>query len=210
MRLSERLKLDDVLVSSPTIQSILIKHGLASRFGRLLKRHLLLALEPFELSAEQISQIEKANPNYRERPIESSRPGELLAQDTFVVGAFKGRGKVSLHSIVDTCGSYAFGFLHTSKVPEAAVAALHNDAPPFYHERGIPVRDIPVRDIPVTAVLTDNGRAFCGTDAHPFEWYLALNDPTHQRTKVRHPQTNGFVERFHRSVKEEVLRGRAA
>ena len=195
VRLSERLKLDGVSVSSPTVQNILIKQGMASKFDRLLKLQEQVATEAIELSPEQISQIEKANPSFRERHIESSRPGELLAQDTFYVGQFKGVGKVYLHSIVDTYGSYAFGFLHTSKVPEAAVAALHNDALPFYAERGIPV----------SAVLTDNGREFCGTEMHPFELYLALNDLTHKRTKVRHPQTNGFVERFHRTVKEEFF-----
>ena len=195
VRLSEHLKLDGVSVSSPTIQNILIKHGMASKFDRLLKLQEQIATEPFELSAEQIVQIEKVNPCYRERHIESSRPGELLAQDTFYVGQFKGVGKVYLHSIVDTYGSYAFGFLHTSKVPEAAVAALHNDALPFYQERGIPV----------AAVLTDNGREFCGTPTHPFELYLALTELEHRRTKVRHPQTNGFVERFHRTVKEEFF-----
>lgn len=195
VRLSERLKLDGVSVSSPTIQSILIKHGMASKFDRLLKLQEQVAPEAIELSPEQIIQIEKANPTFRERHIESSRPGELLAQDTFFVGTFKGVGKVYLHSIVDTYGSYAFGFLHTSKVPEAAVAALHNDALPFYQARGIPV----------AAVLTDNGREFCGTPTHPFELYLALNDLQHKRTKVRHPQTNGFVERFHRTVKEEFF-----
>jgi transposase InsO family protein len=195
VRLSERLKLDGVSVSSPTIQNILIKHGMASKFDRLLKLQEQIATEPFELSAEQIVQIEKVNPCYRERHIESSRPGELLAQDTFYVGQFKGVGKVYLHSIVDTYGSYAFGFLHTSKVPEAAVAALHNDALPFYQARGIPV----------AAVLTDNGREFCGTPTHPFELYLALTELEHRRTKVRHPQTNGFVERFHRTVKEEFF-----
>ena len=122
VRLSEHLKLDGTSVSSPTIQSILIKRGMASKFDRLLKLQKQVATEPFELSAEQISQIEKANPCFRERHIESSWPGELLAQDTFLVGTFKGVGKVYLHSIVDTYGSYAFGFLHTSKVPQAAVA----------------------------------------------------------------------------------------
>jgi hypothetical protein len=65
---------------------------------------------------------------------------------------------------VDCYGSYAFGFLHTSKVPEAAVAVLHNDVLPCYQAQGIPVG----------AVLTDTGREFRGTPTHPFELYLAL------------------------------------
>jgi len=195
VRLSEHLKLHGVSVSSPTIQSILIKHGMASKFDRLLKLQEQLVAEPFELSSEQVIQIEKANPCFRERHIESSRPGELLAADTFHVGTFNGIGKVYLHTVVDTYGSYAFGFLHTSKVPEAAVSVLHNDVLPFYQERGLAV----------AAVLTDNGREFCGTPVHPFEVYLALCDLEHRRTKVRHPQTNGFVERFQRTVKEEFF-----
>ena len=66
----------------------------------------------------------KANPCYCEQHVESSLPGELLAQDTFFVGTFKGVGKVYLHTVVDTYGSYAFSILHTSKVPESAVAVL--------------------------------------------------------------------------------------
>ena len=139
--------------------------------------------------------IEKANPCYRERHVESSRPGELLCQDTYFVGSFKGIGKVYLHSLVDTYGSYAFGFLYAGRVPEAAVALLHNDVLPFYAERGIALG----------ALLTDNGREFCGTAAHPYELYLALNDLEHRRTKVRSPQTNGFVERFHGTVQDEFF-----
>src|SRR5437588_5944955 len=114
VRLSEHLKLEGVSVSSPTIQSILIKHEMGSKFDRLLTLEAQVASEALELSAEQTAQLEKVNPCYRERHVESSRPGELLAQDTFFVGSFKGVGKVYLHTIVDTYGSYAFGFLHTS------------------------------------------------------------------------------------------------
>jgi hypothetical protein len=194
-RLEAHLKLDGVSVSSPTIQSILIKHEMGTRFQRLLKLEDQAATEGFELTPEQIRAVEKANPAFRERHIESTRPGELLAADTFFVGSFKGVGKVYLHTVVDTYGSYAFGFLHTSKVPEAAVSTLHNDALPFYAERAIPV----------AALLTDNGREFCGTPAHPYEVYLALNGIEHRRTRVRSPQTNGFVERFQRTAKEEFF-----
>ena len=122
--------------------------------------------------------------------------GNCCLRDTFYVGHLKGVGKVYLHSVVDTYGSYAFGFLHTSKQPEAAVAVLHNEVLPFYAER----------EIPVAKILTDNGREFCGTETHPFELYLSLNDIRHKRTKVRSPKTNGFVERFHRTVLDEFFR----
>ena len=55
-------------------------------------------------------------------------------------------------------------------------------------------------------VLTDNGREFCGTERHPYELYLALNDIEHRKTKVRSPRTNGFVERFNGTVLEEFFR----
>jgi hypothetical protein len=56
-------------------------------------------------------------------------------------------------------------------------------------------------------VLTDNGREFCGKAAqHPYELFLALSDIEHRRTKIRTPRTNGFVERFHRTVLDEFFR----
>jgi transposase InsO family protein len=125
-----------------------------------------------------------------------SAPGELRCAHTFFVGQLKGVGQVYLHAVVDTFGSDAFGVLHVSKQPEAAVAVLHNDVLPFYREL----------DLPVGAVLTDNGREFCGTETHPYELYLALNEIEHRRTRVRTPRTNGFVERFNGTVLDEFFR----
>lgn len=196
VRLSDYLKLEGISVSSPTVQSILIKHEMGSRYERLLKLEERAAREPITLTAEQIRLIEKANPCFRERHVESSRPGELLSQDTFYVGHLKGIGKVYLQAVVDTYGSFGFAFLHTSKRPECAVAILHNDVLPFYRTQGIPVG----------AILTDNGREYCGTEAHPFELYLALSDIEHRKTQVRRPQTNGFVERFNRTLLDEFFR----
>jgi transposase InsO family protein len=157
------------------------------------------AQSEIELSAEQVAFIEKHNPCFKERHVESSCPGELLNQDTFFVGHLKGVGKVYLHAVVDTYCSFAFGFfLHvSSKQPEAAVAVLHNEALPFYSARGLKVEN----------VLTDNGREFCGGEGHPYQIYLALNEIEHKTTtKVKHPQTNGFVERFNRTVLDEFFR----
>ena len=54
--------------------------------------------------------------------------------------------------------------------------------------------------------MTDNGREFCGTERHPYELHLALNDIEHRRTRVGTPRTNGFVERFNGTVLEEFFR----
>jgi transposase InsO family protein len=194
--LHDRLQLEGVNVSAPTIQNLLNKHDLGSRYARLLKLESQACQREIELTPEQVVWIEKANPCFRERHVESSRPGELLCADTFFVGTLKGVGKVYLHAVVDTYGSYAFGYLHTSKQPEAAAVVLHNDVLPFYQQHGLTVG----------AVLTDNGREFCGTDSHPYELYLALNDIEHRRTQVRKPQTNGFIERFNRTALDEFFR----
>jgi transposase InsO family protein len=73
-----------------------------------------------------------------------------------------------------------------------------------------------VADVPATPPIaedgrgeirkTDNGREFCGTETHPFELYLALNGIEHRKTRVRRPQTKGFVERFNRTLLDEFFR----
>ena len=196
VRLSNQLKLMGISVSSPTIQKILIKNNLGSKYQRLLKLEEKALDKEIELSAEQIRAIEKANPCFRERHVESSRPGELLQQDTFYVGHFKGVGKVYMQAVVDTYGSYGFAYLHTGKLPEHAAAILHNDVLPQYESWGLKV----------AAILTDNGREYCGKQHHAYELYLALNDIEHRTTRVNSPRTNGFVERFNRTVLDEFFR----
>jgi Homeodomain-like domain len=93
VRLSERLKLDGVSVSSPTIQRILLKHQMGTKFDRLLRLEERAASDPIELSTEQITPLAKAGGGFRERHVASSRPGERLRQDTVFVGTFKGGGR---------------------------------------------------------------------------------------------------------------------
>jgi len=62
---------------------------------------------------------------------------------------------------------------------------------PFYEEH----------EIPVLGVLTDRGTEYCGKPQHHnYLLYLALNEIQHTRTKTRSPQTNGIVERFHKTT----------
>lgn len=71
-----------VSVSIPTIQKILIQQELGNRYQRLLKLEEKALNEKIKLTPEQVRAIEKANPCFQERHVESFRPGELLGQDT--------------------------------------------------------------------------------------------------------------------------------
>ncbi len=60
--------------------------------------------------------------------------------------------------------------------------------------------------IKVENILTDNGKEFTshwGLCMHIFEQYLANANIKHRYTKVRHPWTNGFVERFQYTLEDE-------
>jgi transposase InsO family protein len=61
--------------------------------------------------------------------------------------------------------------------------------------------------VPLLRVLTDRGTEYCGNpERHEYELYLAVEDIDHSRTKTKSPQTNGIVERFHRTVLNEFYR----
>src|SRR4051812_6504182 len=82
-------------------------------------------------------------------------------------------------------------------MPITACDTLYERVLPFYEKLGITVG----------AVLTDNGREFCGKpDQHPYELLLAVEGIKHRTTKVRCPRTNGFVERMNRTLLDECFR----
>jgi transposase InsO family protein len=197
LQVSDRLRLEGVSVSPSTVRNIWLKEGLENKYKRILRLEEEKNGTDIDLTAEQIRLLEKANPCFRERRVESAYPGYLLSQDTFLVGTIKGVGRIYLQNVVDTYGSYAFGKLYTSKLPETAVDVLYDRVLPFYEAHGLAVEHI----------LTDNGREYCGRPmVHPYEVYLELNDIQHRRTKVATPRTNGFVERFNKTVLDEFVR----
>ncbi len=194
--ISDQLRLEGVSVSPSTVRNLWAKEGLETRYKRLLRLEEEKNGQDIDLTEEQIRFIEKANPCFRERKVESPYPGYLLSQDTFHVGTIKGVGRIYLQAVVDTYSSFAFGKLYTSKLPETAVDVVYDRVLPFYETQELKVENI----------LTDNGREYCGRPMiHPFEIFLELNDIEHRRTKVARPRTNGFVERFNRTVLDEFF-----
>jgi transposase InsO family protein len=120
-----------------------------------------------------------------------------VAVDTFFVGHLKGVGKVYLQTVIDCYSRYAWWRLYTSKMPVTAVHIMNNDVLPTFE----------AHDTAISTVLSDNGREFCDRpDRHPYELFLQLEEIEHRTTRVRRPQSNGYVERLHRTLLDEHFR----
>jgi transposase InsO family protein len=197
-RVSNELRLQGVEVSPSGVRGVWLRHDLETRYKRLMRlERESRDATTFILTDEQVRLLERHSADFRCRHVESSAPGELLNQDTFYWGTLKGVGKVYVQVVVDTFCSLAFAKCYSSKMPITACDLLYERVLPFYDALGVPVR----------AILTDNGREFCGKpESHPYELLLAMEDIEHRNTKVRSPRTNGFVERMNRTLLDECFR----
>ncbi|NVN53872.1 IS481 family transposase [Mycolicibacterium hippocampi] len=97
------------------------------------------------------------------------------------------RGYHFLHTALDAHSRLAYSEMLTDERKETA-AEFWTRANAWFLENGIAVRN----------VLTDNGSCY---RSHAFR--DALGDIKHRRTRPYRPQTNGKVERFHRTLADE-------
>jgi len=97
------------------------------------------------------------------------------------------RGYHFLHTAIDGHSRLAYTELLGDERKDTA-AAFWSRANTWFTERGIAVR----------IVLTDNGACY---RSHAFA--EALGEIQHRRTRPYRPQTNGKVERFHRTLADE-------
>lgn len=196
-RVSNELRLKSINVGATGVRGVWSRHNLETRTKRLLRLEREVKDNAFVLSEDQIALLERHSVDFRCRHVEATRPGELLNQDTFYWGTLKGVGKVYVQVVVDVFCSLAFAKVYNSKLPVTAADLLYDRVLPFYEALGVPVG----------AILTDNGREFCGRpETHPYELLVAMEDIEHRTTKVRSPRTNGFVERMNRTLLDECFR----
>ena len=150
------------------------------------------------LTESQLVALEKAKSEKEAHgEFESECPGYCGAQDTFYVGNMKGVGRIYQQTFIDTYAKVAFAKLYDRKTPITAADLLNDRVVPFYD----------AHEVKLCRVLTDRGTEYCGNpEHHEYELYLALEDVDHSRTKTKSPQTNGIVERFHKTVLDEFYR----
>lgn len=195
VRVSNELRKLGVFVSSSGVRSIWLRHNLACFKDRLKALEEKIAKEGIILTEAQIQALEKKKDDEAAQgEIETAHPGYLGAQDTFYVGTLKGVGRIYQQTFLDTYAKTAQCKLYTTKTPITAADLLNDRVLPFYEQH----------QLPLLRVLTDRGTEYCGRpESHDYELYLALNDIDHTKTKAKSPQTNGIVERFHKTILQE-------
>jgi transposase InsO family protein len=97
-------------------------------------------------------------------------------------------GTCYLHTVIDDYSRVAYVEAHDDETKETAAAVLRN-AVAWFAERGVTVQ----------RVLTDNGGCY---RSHLWRDTCADLTVTPKRTRPYRPQTNGKIERFHRTMVE--------
>jgi transposase len=154
MRIADEMALKEKVVSATTVRNVWSRNDLETRYKRMLELEKRSAGKGFTLTEEQIRLLEKHNPEYAERHIETLHPGYLLCQDTFYVGTLKGVGRLYMQAVVDTYSSVALAKLYTAKIAVTAADILNDRVLPFFAGEGIAV----------DAILTDNGKEYKGKE----------------------------------------------
>lgn len=117
--------------ASMSVQAVCVwqRHDLLSKHDRLLRLEKTHREQTIELNDEKIRLLERFSLEFRERQIEVHYTGELVAVETFFVGALKGVGKVT---VLNCYNRHAWRRLYTNKLPVTSVYVLNETVLPFF------------------------------------------------------------------------------
>lgn len=180
-----RPKWGAIVVSANGVYKTLRRHGLNTRAKRL---SLVAGYRaPYEPPREPVP----------EPHINTKRPGELVGVDCFKVGRLRGtNGDVWQLTAIDTHSSFGWAELVTCPTGNPNATQTSKLA------RRI-AKDLSRAGWRLERVLTDNGNEF---RAGFHELVIDKLEARHTFIRSGRPQTNGHVERLHRTILEECWR----
>lgn len=187
VRVSNELKKSGITVKPSAVYNVLKRHNLSKRKQRL--EHIRIKYN----LVKNKSDLERAKELSKTRSLNTKHPGDIVGMDVFYVGCLKSIGRIYQFTAIDTYSSFSWAKLYNDKTALSACDFMMH----VYNNS---------LDTPVKSVLTDNGKEFTThhkSKKHSFKRVLNELNIKHRLTKVRHPWTNGSVERFQRTTLEE-------
>jgi transposase InsO family protein len=179
-----RPKWGGILVSPNGVWRVLRRHGLNTRSRRL------------GLIAGYAAPYQPPRDLPVPAHVDVDHPGQLVGIDCFFVGRLHGtKHPVWQVTAIDCYSSYAWADLITCPGGQPVATQTSRLA------RRV-AADLARCDWTLERVLTDNGNEFRGH----FDHQLAHASIRHTRTRPGRPQTNGHVERLHKTILDECWR----
>lgn len=201
-RIEAELKLRGINCGHTGIYNILKRKGLNTARNRLEWVR--------KLSGEVVTQDEIVRDKEKSKTnhVEANYPGQLIGEDTFLflcnlyslsadsIGCLKGIGRIYHQVACDCFSSFGAAKVYDNKTTKASTDFVEN----HLVKKFTPVK--------IERILTD-----CGTEYttwheeamlnHEFEKACKKLGIKHTTTKVKHPWTNGYVERLNKTLLDE-------
>jgi len=188
-RIEGELKSAGISIGHTGIYNVLKKKGINTAKSRL---EWVRRLSGGVVTADEITRDkEKAKTNH----IEANYPGELVSQDTFYIGCLKGIGRIYHQVACDCFSSFGAAKVYNNRTTDASTDFVENLIKKF----------APVK---IERILTDCGAEYTtwhqeAISNHKFEKTCKRHGIKHTTTKVKHPWTNGYVERLNKTLLDE-------
>jgi len=192
-RISNELKKTEnggIKVGETAVYGVLKRNGLNTRQKRL--KWIDSLKPPKEKTAWELDKEAS-----KHRHVHAPLPGYLMSQDGKLIGSIAGIGRVYVQVGIDCASSFGWARLYKNKTADSSADFLKRTSLD-YESMGVKLQ----------RALTDNGKEYGSFEPNIGHHYGAtcyFLGIKHKTTKVKHPWTNGFEERFIQTLYQEFF-----
>jgi transposase len=193
-KITDKLRDEEVEISSSLVYSVLSSKGLATRANRI-RRIEQLCKNGLRITEAQKQCIELVNPCFKEHHKSLLRLGELIGIGNMPIYKMANGKLVYLHYVIDCASLKIFTHVHASKHSQDAVQIIKNKVLPYYQERGIPILKIVACD----------STLYGGRYSAPFKKILIKNNIDLEVCESKRVNSNGCTEFIANYAKDRLL-----